>query len=493
MVNNKFHKSIFYSALGLIAGGFVLLSQTATSKDGTPPLKLDQKTVAQRALDVSSQSREAFLQAELAELGPYVVNGTFDSVLSLESGFQNSKFQSFTNTSLERTQSYITKLSYRKPFTTGTLLGVEYNRTSFKYDYSLGATSTVDKQTQDIAGITLEQNLWYNSFGTADRASIRASEAALQAARLGRFVDQQNVVLDSIRRFWGAYVAQENFRESLASRERYEKLVEAVHRKNNLGYAAPGELAQVQAELETRIQNVKRNSDTFLTVTNDLITFLQLEPGTEIEFSVPEELPPLPTLQETAAEDLRVLRRQKSLVSAAENNLTVSESKSWPLLNLVGKYYGSGLETLSTDSNNDVWSNAYPQYYYGLRFVFSFGSGSQSADISNKRAQISLEQTRLARIRAESVDNLQESKRKVVALHSIAESSARQKQYREKAAQELQRAYNQGRVDINQLITNLNLFFDARVAYSKAIGDYQVALQEWSAANDHLILETKPQ
>lgn len=466
-----------------------------TSKTSKPVVALDQMSVAQKALEISNKSKEAWFTAELAELTLTNANAAFDSLLTVESGYENSRMQSLTNSSLDRTQTATTKASLKKSLITGTILGVEYNHNAYKYDYNLNTTTSLPyQQTQDSAGVTLEQALWYDSFGTADRAQVRAAEATVQASRIGRFVDQQNVVLDSVKLFWKAYVAQENFKAALSSRERYEKLVEAVRKKHNLGYDAPGELSQVQAELEIRYQNVKQTGDAFLSVANELITLLKLEPNTDLEFKAPESLPTLPLMSElkdNEIEELRVLRKQKQMLTQAENSLTASESKSWPVFNLVGKYYTSGLETQSPDANNDLWSSAYPKYYYGVKFVYSFGSGASSADVDNKKTQVRLEQSKLDRIRLETFDALQNAKRRVLATHMVAESTLRQRDFREKAALELQKAYNQGRIDINQLVTNLNSFFDAQVAYSKAVGDYQTALQEWSAANDRLVSENK--
>jgi outer membrane protein TolC len=482
MVKRNYIKNFAFSSL-------VLLSTVDIFAE---TIKLDQVTVAKRSLELSAPAQEAWLTAQLAELGTYQAEGAFDSVLTLESGYENSLFQSQTNTALEKTKSYLTKVNLKKPIQTGTVLGLEYTRTSWDYTYSVSSASTSPRQqTQDIAGVTIEQNLWYNSFGSADRATIRAARAATNAARIGRYLDQQNVVLDAVRKYWQAYVAQENFRESIASRDRYEKLVDVVRRKNSLGYSAPGELSQVQAEYETRIQNVKKQSDAFLKVTEELITLLKYPEGSELEFVVSEQLPSLPALNEAAIDDLRALKKQEQALEQARNNLTATDSKSWPVFALVGKYYGSGLETNSTDSINSMWSSSYPKYYYGIKFIYSFGSGATNADVNNKKMAVQLEQSKWDRKKQETLDQLQDAKRKVTVSHLVAQSTARQKIYREKAAQELQKAYNQGRIDINQLITNLNAYFETQVAFSRAIGDYQIALQEWSAINDRLISDTQ--
>jgi outer membrane protein TolC len=99
--------------------------------------------------------------------------------------------------------------------------------------------------------------------------------------------------------------------------------------------------------------------------------------------------------------------------------------------------------------------------------------------------------SQLSRRSLEIRDSLADAERRVQSTFSIAESSKVQRAYREKAAQELNRAYTQGRSDINTLITSLNNYFDSEIQYSKAIGDYQTALNEWAAARDELIPDLK--
>ncbi len=51
----------------------------------------------------------------------------------------------------------------------------------------------------------------------------------------------------------------------------------------------------------------------------------------------------------------------------------------------------------------------------------------------------------------------------------------------------MQRSFNNGRVDINLLIEAMNKFFSSQVQYTRAVGDYFIALNEWAALNDELI------
>lgn len=446
---------------------------------------LSQADVAERALNLSPKAIEANLSSQLSRLAYLQALATYDYVFSLESYLQSDRQQSIISTStVTDTNANVSVLKLSKPFSSGTTIAFDstYNRTT---PYPLGAQSLYQ------FGFTFTQNLWRNFFGRADRATLRAAEKTEIAAGFTRGTALQTVVLDAIKLFWKTYVAQENFKESIASRERYEKLVGVVKRKSGLGYANPGELAQVQAELETRIQNVKTQSTNYLAAVDQLNTFLKLPAGTELKFKVPTEVPPIPKFEEVKIEQLRAIQAQRLKVEAAEDSLRASDSKDHPDLSLVAKLYQNGVDVDSSNAYNELISGVNPLYYIGFRFAFTFGSGSQAEESRNKKANRQLEQSRLDRILLETQDKLADSQRRIQAAYMVATSMSRQKELREKAATELQKAYNQGRTDISTFINALNTYFASIIAYSNAVGDYQIALNEYSSLRDELVNDRK--
>ena len=87
----------------------------------------------------------------------------------------------------------------------------------------------------------------------------------------------------------------------------------------------------------------------------------------------------------------------------------------------------------------------------------------------------------------EEKDKQAQAERQVTSTFAIAQSKKIQKEYREKAIQELTKSYNQGRTDIAILIDSMNKYFTSEVEYVRSIGNYQIALNEWAATRDELI------
>ncbi|UYL09803.1 TolC family protein [Bdellovibrio sp. SKB1291214] len=481
----------------------LLLCATSTAMAQTTPVAaasvvtLSQKKVAELALQQGYRTKEVNLQYQQYKLPFAETLAKYDWLLGVTTGYELDKqaqlLSSQTLDPRNKIERYNTTLTLSKPFTTGTLATIELNRLSLNADYDTALTvQPPDNQTLDRAGIVLEQAILGNFFGVADRGTVNAAEENYKASEILRANDLENVVLESIRQFWTAYIAQENFKEAVSARDRYKKLVDTVRRKTSLGYSNPGDLPQAQAELETREQTVKSTSTEYLAAVENLLTSLALDPKSEVKFEMSTMLPAMPSLPPVKTEDLRAIRSQKLKVSAAEESLSASKSLAYPTLNVVGKAYTTGVAEKSEDSYSELTGGSRPDYYVGLRFAYNFGSDIQNERIVYNKLNRDLEQTRLQRQLVEVIDSNTQAERKAQAAYSIAQSAEKQKEFRERAVTELQRSYAQGRTDINNLIIALNSSFTAEVQYITAVGNYHIALNEWAASRDELIPDEQP-
>lgn len=313
-----------------------ILALVLTKALAATTLTLSQRDVAEMVLKQGPKAKEVTLTYEQNYL-PYVsALSVTDWKLNAASGYEYDKTQTFVYYGVNaRYQRYITTASLSKYLLTGTNLTLNVAKTSQKTDLNLTGVLTPPQADLDSYSFNVEQYLWGNSFGWGDRATIdQANYTYLSQDKL-RANDLQNVVLDTLKQFWNTYVAQENFREALAARDRYERLVKAVSRKTSLGYSNPGELSQIRAEYEAQIQAVKTASASYLQNVDTMLTLLDLPAGTELNFVVPKELPPVPKLAEKALDDLRAVKSQQFKVKAAREGLSAAKSAEKPILNFV--------------------------------------------------------------------------------------------------------------------------------------------------------------
>lgn len=485
------------------AVAIAFLFSSAWAADTAPArhkVKLSQKAVAETVLKQGHKSQEVNLTFLQQRFEMAKIFKDYDWTLSAEMGYEHDKLQQFNPRTIigSSYKRWVTKTTLKKPFaTTGTIFQLDYGRTSQNAYYSTLSSSDPlvptgpTSLTQDLFTFTIEQKLLNNFFGLADRAKLRAAEETFKAEEVTRTDSLQTVVLDTIEAYWDAYVAKETFQEALASRDRYKRLVGQIKQKSSYGYAKPGELSQVQAEYEGQEQAVKKASTDYLAKEENLVTLLNLEPGTEIEFEVEHTVPPVPKLTPVEIDRLRIMRAQKLRVNSARDQLRAAKSVAYPELNLVGKLYSSGYDETASGSLSEATGGTHPKYYIGAKVVYNFGSNYQNEDILNKKVTRELEETKLARQKLEQMDAMSQVERAVQANYAIVQSAIAQNEFRVKAVQELTRTYGQGRTAIKELIDAINNQFNTEVTLSRAIGNYQIALNQWAAVRDELIPDDK--
>ncbi|MCE3009877.1 MAG: TolC family protein [Proteobacteria bacterium] len=453
---------------------------------------LNQKQVAEAVIKSSNFGQIVNLNAQLSRLQYAETLSAFDFKLTAEGLHDVSKQENLSGSSLDKTENFKTSIGLEKRFATGSLLDLSFERNSFKYDLPTSYTGSLPPaQTQDVLSLTLEQDLLRNAFGRADRAELRSAEKTYEAAQIQRVTDLQTAVLDGVRLFWETYTSMKSTEEAVAARDRYKNLVISVRRKNSFGYAAPGELSQVQAELEARESTVRDKNLSYLEKKNSLLNLLSLPSNSVIKFDVASELPAPPTLPETNVTGLRPYRVAQAKMIAADEKRFAGQSQNWVDLSLMAKLASAGLETSSSGSYSEMTSGNRPSYYMGLQLEHQFGSGTLRERELNRKLLADIERLKFQDTQKSLQSRELELREKVRKAYENTVSAKAQKDFRDRAARDLQRSFTQGRTDISLLIDSLNRYSSSEIAYLESIGDYQVALNEWAAFRDQLVPELK--
>lgn len=479
-------KHILFLCIFVVSQNKIYAQTNSPSKN---VLILNQTEVVNRVMKYSDQATQIQLQYQQNKLAPALLLFNYDWKLNAETGFQYDKSASFSpsvvlGSKYERTKA---NLTLQKALSTGTLFGLEYNHLEQKYSWPSTYTSTVSSGlAQDNVGVSIEQALWGNSFGLADRALIDSANLALKSQEISQSISLQDLALSAIKMYWDAYVSSQQAKEALASRERTKKLLDSVQKKTNLGYSNPGDLPQTLALYETQEQKVRQAQADFESKVDQLKTLLKIDPSVSLEFQVQESLPAWTDLGAIEVEKLRLLQSQKLKMQSAENAMVAAQSSSHPKLSLVGKAYSTGSDLTAEDSQNMMTSGGHPNYYLGLKLSYSFGSDYYQADIQNKLATKELERSKYLLSKDQIKDQIKQSERKVKTNYEVALSLQKQKKFYDQALVELNKTYQQGRTDIKNLIDTMNNFFSTELLYERALGDYQVSLSEYLALKDEL-------
>lgn len=472
-----------------IAAIFIVVSHAQAEK-----VVLTQTKMAELVIQKSLNLKETDYRYEQFRYAPFAVYGDYEWKWALESGYEVDKTESLTLIGNYRFERYKTSASISKSLLTGTKLTFDVSRISQVREgdpFVATTATTLNQATYDRWGVSLVQSLWGNAFGSADRARVRAAENLYKSQTLLRSDEIQDLVLRGLKLYWDSYVSQENFNEAMSARERYKKLVGSIQKKSSMGYTLPGELNQVQAEFEAREHAVKSGSEEYIRQVETLVTFLNLPAKTEIQFETPKAIPPIPKLAPKAAQETRSIQSQELKIQSAEDDLKQTDSANSPKLDLVANLYATGVDESSKESVSELTRGNHPGAYVGLRLSHSFGSDMRKEAILNKKAALELERVKQQRSFLEFDDQQRQAQRKAEVAFQLLDSISKQKSFREKALNELNRSYTQGRTDIRNLIEAMNAFNSTEVARSRAIGDYFIALNEWAALRDELIKDEK--
>lgn len=455
------------------------------------PIVLTPDGVKDLILRQGPRSAEVDLEFQTLRLTPVTLLSNYDWRIQVETGYEydksvallaNRQFPQNLNERTTLTASLI------KQFTTGTLLGFDVTRLSVETSPLTPTTfPPIPRQTRDIAGLFFEQSLYGNAFGRADRALVSSADLTFKAQYLDRANNLESVALEGIRQYWLTATAEVAYKESQKSLQAYRKLTNEIRRKTRLGQTAPGDLPQVLAEFELRSQAVKTAEAEFIKAKEDLITLLNLPNGSEIQLKTVQNIAPLPSFVEKKIEETRSVQSQKLKVEAAQEALDASESSQSVNVKFIGRAYSSGVNEEQHLAFEQMTTGTRPQYYAGLRLEYNFGSNVQEETILNRKMARDLASTRLRRQIAETNDQLDQASRNLKVSYEVAQSAESQKKYLEQAYRELQRSYDQGRIDISVLIGAINRYFDGEIAFNRALGNYSVAQAEWLASRDELV------
>lgn len=452
-------------------------------------IQLTQKDVAEKILKVSRAAQLENIKTDLQRYNYIKARAAFDFDFDLSHGYQESKFENFSGTANPRDTSLLTVLKITKPFVTGTVLGVEFNRTQQRSLYAANNTNPPpSEQTQSVLGFGIRQNLWNNFFGDGNRAALESAESLYKASQVERSYNLQNLVLKGVKDFWNTYIAQENFKEAVTARTRYERLVSSVRRKSGYGYTNPGELPQILAEFESTKQNVKSTSTAYLAALDSLINLLGLPRGAEIKLVVEEQIPELPDFAALNVENLRVVRAAELKRKSFNENYTAAESATRPDLSLVANYYGSGIEENADKSTSEMLGRDHNKYYVGLNFRHKFGSDEAQERLLNARLQKEQQSLQYTQTVEDTKDKVTGLERTLRSQFAAVASAREQRDQSAKAAAELNNGYSKGRTTINDLITSLNKSSTAQINYYQAISNYFISINEWAALQDKLVV-----
>jgi outer membrane protein TolC len=451
-------------------------------------VKLTPQNVVDLALSKGNRARGAELTAQRSYLNLQKALGAFDFQFKLAPYYEYNTAQTMAGTGnpLDRTFYILSSLS--KEFRTGTNLALDYINNQQVSSLSSSASAT-RQPTANLASLqlTAKQSVLRNGWGYANRLAVEVGQQEVSSALETRSENLEQILLDAMTLFWNTYIAEQQLKENLYAREKYEELVKNVRRKAGFNLSAPGELPRLQAELQGTEQKVKTSSANYLAALDTLMTAIQLRTSGAVELVIPTLLPAVPQLASVDTERLRSVAVARTNLDIAEKNLASVRSASRPKLDLVAKARSTGVEEDNGRAYAELASTTYPTYFIGIEFETPLDSAllrGNIADAEVRRAQAEND----LRIQRDAIkDQLAAADRSVSSQYTVAKLAIETVEMRSRVVRELENSYRQGRQPLVELIRAYNDFFNARLEQARAIGNYHIALNQLAATRDELV------
>jgi outer membrane protein TolC len=440
------------------------------------------------SLKKSPQIQQVRYQYQVSDLSYFLALQSLDWGITFESGSLRDRTESSSKQIYHLDETQTNSLSLSKSFITGTDLTLLAS-TEAKKSHSASYVGIQPIQSNSYL-LSLEQNLWRNSFGSGIRDQLNAARKDSEVQTLARSEAIENVLLSGGQLFWQAAVASRRYKESAAALKRYESLVKTIEKKNRNRYAAPGEYAQAQAQYYARQQQTRIYHVDYEQAVSDLKIFLP--EITEDDVKWKEIDPQFQKIVAAEKSDISQTRSQR-LANLQKEKLDFT-AKSVDNLNrskfaLVGEVGATGVDSSTALANREWQEGRRPSLYVGVKWSQTFGSGSRTASVKNAKAQALAQEIATTTEKQRLKTRAELLKEEIGSLSDNLKSKESELKALRLAVQELTQNYNQGRIDINVLIELINRAETAESSEVEARANLELKFLEWQFLFDRIEVE----
>lgn len=445
--------------------------------------------IVDRVLRSSLSAEQINILSQKSQVGIYEALGTFDLNVVADAGYTYSKAEIPTGLSQPKDKIWEFGVGVEKKFSSGTSLSTRYAR--MMQDTELNSFSSSfrsSEQTFDRFDFTVRQNLLYNFFGKADRLRLDLAHLRDERSRLNRTESLENLALQALDLFWMTYVARQSLEESLATKKKFDRLVETVRRKRKVGAADSADLNKAVADLENITRSVKNASAAYINQLDLLLNLLRLKG--EVRFEVPSEVKALP--DDLIEKPIAVLSlRPVQLAQKDYESALLDQDLTWyqglPQLDFIARATYTGRDSSGSTSFSEMTSGSKPEYFLGIEIIFPIGSDRVSATQLSKRLQLEEAMNRLQQEKERLDTEINNMKRDVRAKYLVVQSAMSSADRWDKIIAQQEQKYRQGRIDTDQLIREYRSSFAAQAGKNVALANYYLTLHRYRAASDELL------
>ena len=294
----------------------------------------------------------------------------------------------------------------------------------------------------------------------------------------------EELALKAAGQYWKTYLTWITYTQTKKGLKTYRRLVQQINNKKRYGFLRPGERPQILAEYENIQQATDREKQNYENETKALLLFLKKDPDVyQVQFKQ-EILSPLPNFPKINIEDIRTIKIKEKQINEQELKWKASKAKLFPSLHLSSKGGlipgAASYEDLSFNSENFF-------YELGVSVKWNFFSKSFREKVSMEKYTLEENKTDFEIAKQQLKDRLSSLEKEIAISYKNAHRSEKANKYQKKAFRELKNSFEQGRVDIFELINTENKLRESELRKKSALSEYFLLNLQLLALRDQLV------
>ncbi|MCY4320946.1 MAG: TolC family protein [Bdellovibrionaceae bacterium] len=293
----------------------------------------------------------------------------------------------------------------------------------------------------------------------------------------------EELALKAVGQYWKTYLAHISYLQTQKGLKTYKKLVRQINSKKKYNFLNPGERPQVLAEYENIKQFIDQQKQNYEKEKKALLLFLKKDPDKyEIVFQA-EKPEPIPSFPELKIEDTRLIKIKDNQIAQQKLKLMTKKTFLFPNFQLSGK---GGMIPAGTSSDLE-FSSKQSFYEIGLSLSWPLFSKSFYEKVNQEQYQLEENKIDFEITKQELKNKLSQLEKELAISYTNIKRSEKATRYQKQAFRELQRSFEQGRVDIFELINIENKLRESEIKKKKALSEYSLLTLQMLALRDQLV------
>lgn len=316
-------------------------------------------------------------------------------------------------------EAEIYSLVITKKFFTGTLVKLDASTGEFHNSGVL--LPGFDQYSTGAVGITVQQSLWKDSFGTGTRTKISRLEKIAEIEKLNAELQARLALYDVESNYWDYALAQEDYRLKKANLERAQKIDKWTANRVGNGISDRADLMNARALMALREAQFISAEEELKTQEVRLRDNLQLadnEPTPQINGDLGAARPYLINL--IKMKNVEKIEARIAALDAQARSLIADETVDnlRPDLSVFGNYTTTSYDRDHGQAVSDMIKDDYPKNTIGVNFTWVFETSAKSATRDSARKEALAAQLRSDKKRSEGKNSWTDLVRKYDVLKS---------------------------------------------------------------------------